>query len=214
MASKTEIANMAISHLGIGKEIANVDTEKSQEARACRSFYESAKKITLSDLDWNFASTFATLGLVEEDPTTEYRYSYQYPTDCLRLRRILSGSRQDTQQSRIPYRIVVEGGTRKIYTDQDSAVVEYTTDITDASIFDSEFAMALSYRLAAFICSRLTAGDDFRIKAEMLQHYQMEIGFAKKKNMNEVQHDRHNESDLIRSRGGARDRISYDRYEL
>lgn len=214
MASKTEIANMAISHLGIGKEIANLDTEKSQEARACRRYYEDAKNVTLADMDWTFATSFATLSLVEEDPTCEWKYSYQYPVDCLNVRRLLSGSRQDSQESRVPYRIVVKNGSRKIYTDRKSAEIEYTSDIDDASFFTSEFVIALSFRLAAFICARLTAGDPFKIKGEMIQQYQAEIGMAKKKNMNEEQQDRPIDSDLIRSRGGSRDRTSYDRYEV
>ena len=65
MSSKTEIANLAISHLGIGKEIANVETEQSQEAKACRRYFDMAKKITLGDVDWTFATKFATLNLFQ-----------------------------------------------------------------------------------------------------------------------------------------------------
>jgi hypothetical protein len=214
MASKTEIANMAISHLGIGKEIANLETEKSEEAKACRRFYETAKEGVLADLDWSFATKFAVLNLIEENPSCEWRYSYKYPVDCINLRRILSGSRRDTQESRIPFRVVTDPSGKVIYTDKGEAEIEYTQNLTNASLFSSEFDLALSFRLASLVGARLTGGDPFKIKGDMLQQYEMELARAKKKNMNEETEDKPAESDLIRARGTSRDRTNYDRHEL
>ena len=99
MSSKTEIANMAISHLGIGKEIANLGIEKSEEAKACRRFYETAKTGVLVDLDWSFATKFVVLNLITAAPSLEWAYSYKYPVDCINMRRILSGTRRDTREN-------------------------------------------------------------------------------------------------------------------
>ena len=214
MASKTEIANMAISHLGIGKEIANLESEKSEEAKACRRFYETAKENVLGDLDWTFATKFVTLNLIEENPTTEWRYSYKYPVDCVNMRRILSGLRDDTQESRIHYRIVTDDSGKVIFTDAENAELEYTRNLNDTSLFSSEFNLALSFYLASLTGARLTGGDPFKIKQEMMAQYQMELGRAKKKNMNEEVTVAEHESDLIRARGGTDNRIRYDRYEL
>ncbi len=186
MSSKTEISNMAISHLGIGKEIANLETEQSQEASACRRFYEACVDAVLADLDWTFATKEAVLNLVVTNPNTEWLYSYTYPTDCVNLRRIKSGIRRDTQKSRVPYKILKGIGSGKlIYTDKQGAEVEYTVRLSDPTIFSPEFSLALSFNLAAYIAPRLTGGDPFKMKQEMLNQYRLELGRAKKKNMNE-----------------------------
>lgn len=104
-SSKTEIVNIALAHLGVGSEISNLDTDQSTEANAMRRFYESAKDEVLRDLNWPFTTVFASLALVEEDPTDEWSYSYRYPSDALKIRRVLSGLRNDTRQSRVPYKL-------------------------------------------------------------------------------------------------------------
>ena len=101
MSSQLGIVNMAISHLGSAKEVAILEVEKSQEASAARRFYDESLEATLSDFPWPFATRFAALALVEESPTTEWAYSYRYPTDCYYLRKIHSGIRNDSRRLRI-----------------------------------------------------------------------------------------------------------------
>ena len=175
MSSTTEISNLAISHLGIGKEIANLDTEQTEEASACRRYFESAKKATLSDLDWTFATKFAVLNLIESEPNDEWNFSYRYPSDCINMRRILSGQRQDTQKTRVPYRISADSAGRIIYTDKEDAEIEYTKNVTDPGLFSAEFTLALSFRLASYIAPRLTGGDPFKMKQEMLAQYELSL---------------------------------------
>lgn len=200
MSSTTEMANLAISNLGIGKEIANLDTEQSEEASACRRYFETAKRATLSDIDWTFATKEAVLNLVGTQPTTEWAYSYRYPVDCLNLRRILSSTRKDDQASRVPFKLTADVAGQLIYADQAEAIVEYTRDVTDPMLFSAEFIIAFSFRLASYIAPRLTGGDPFKIKQEMLGQYQLELGRAKEKNMNQETQDLPPESDLIRAR--------------
>lgn len=210
MGSKTQVANLAISHLGIGKEIANIDTEQSEEASACRRYYELAKEQTLSDIHWNFATRFATLGLIAANPTDEWGYSYRYPSDCLEIRRILSGLRNDTQRTRIPFKLLSDSAGKVIYTDEANAKIEYTVNLDDVDLFTPEFEMALSFRLAYYIAPRLTAGDPFKLKQDMLALYDIELGMAKKKNMNEETMDQTPDSEFIRVRNGG---TVYGRYE-
>lgn len=191
---------MAISHLGIGKEIADVDSEKSEEARACRVFYDTAREATLKDHNWSFATKFATLGLVESDPTEEWSYSYRYPSDCLQVRRVLSGMRQDTLASEIPYRILYDNAGKLIYTDEGTPDIEYTANVEETSLFSAHFILVLSFRLAAFIAPRITAGDPFSNKEEMLGQYAFELSKAMASDMTEVVTDKHPESEFIKIR--------------
>lgn len=197
MSSEVEVCNMAISHLGIGKEIANLDTEQSEEASACRRFFDIARKTVLGDLNWTFATKFAVLGLVESDPSDEWDYSYRYPVDCITLRRILSGVRSDTRRTRVPFKILRDTSGRLIYTDEESAEVEYTEDIEDIEVFPPETVLALSFKLAALIAPRLTGGDPFKLGDKMLGLYEAELRNAKKKNMNEEVQDLPGESEFI-----------------
>jgi len=124
MASKTEICNLAIGHLGTGKLIADFTTEQSAEAKACRRFYDPTLETTIRDVSPTFARKFVTLALVEETPTTEWDYSYRYPNDILKVRRILSGTRNDSRQSKVSYIEGFDNTGKLIYTDAADAVIE------------------------------------------------------------------------------------------
>jgi len=198
-SSLTEIANLAISHLGTGKEIASL-TENSEEASVCNRFIDHARRSTLRDSNWPFATVFLAAGLVESEPTNEWNYSYRYPADCLRLRRVLSGIRNDTHQSRVPFRMTRDATGLLIYSDQENACFEYTINETDVSRFSPDFDMALSYRLAMYIAPRLTKGDPFAMKKELGKLYLMEIDTARSNAFNEQQPDILPESEFIRGR--------------
>ena len=185
MASKTEICNLALSHLGVSKEIANVDTEQSQESKACRRFYDIAREAVLKDFNWPFATKFASLNLIEEDPNEEWLFSYRYPNDCLFARRILSGFREDTELTMIQYKIGQDTQGQLFYSDKENAELEYTSDITDVDRFSSDFKIALSYRLAHYIAPRITAGDPFALADKCFQKYMIEITKAAANAQNE-----------------------------
>lgn len=199
-SSSTEISNIAISHLGVGKEIANLDTEQSQEAIACRRFYTTARDEVLRDIEWSFTTKFATLALVSSNPTEEWDYSYRVPSDCLKVRRLLSGVRNPGQNSRAPYAIVRDSAGTLIYTDERNAMLEYTLRNEDENQFPADFVMAFSYKLAFYIAPRLTRGDPFKIKNEMRAYYMDHMSKAASQNFNEQTQDRIVESEFIRAR--------------
>lgn len=178
MTSKTAISNQAISHLGNAVEIGNVETENSAEAGACRRFYDDAVEATLRDAPWPFATRFDTLGLVEEDPTDEWEYAYRYPSDCVNLRRIQSGLRRDTRQSRVEYKLGSDDNGQLIYTDLADAKVEFTARVTDPAFFPVDFRLALSFRLAMYIAPRITGGDPYNLQSRCESAYKMEIAKA------------------------------------
>lgn len=199
-ASKVGICNLALSHLGIGKEIATFDTERSEEAAACRRFYDQALEQTLRDFAWPFATRTAELALVEEEPTSEWAYSYRYPANCVLVRRIPSGTRNETRQSKTPYRVASDATGRLIYTDKEDAEVEYTYNVVDPSLYPIDFVMALSLRLAVYIAPRITKGDPFKLRNETLSLYNYEISKAQAGSGNEEQPEEEPESEFVRAR--------------
>jgi hypothetical protein len=202
MASDTEIANLALSHLGVGKEISDLTTERSQEALVCKRFYEIAREATLRDFPWPFATRFVSATLIEEDPTDEWGYSYRYPANCLRIRRILSGIRNDNRQSRAPYKLAQDDNGKLFYCDIDEAEIEYTVNEDNEDMYDSDFIMAFSLRLAAYIAPRITGGDPFKLGERAMQLYLFELNSAKNNALNEEQVEQDVESEYIRARDG------------
>lgn len=200
MSTKTEICNMTISHLGIGKEISNVDSEKSQEASACRRFFDTARDATLRDHQWSFAKKYLALGKVEDTPNTEYLFSYRYPSDCVKALKILSGIRQDTRQSRVHYIIASDSQGKLIFTDAQDAVLKYTFRNEAIDQWPEDYNVAFSFRLAAYTAPRLTAGDPFKLKREMLAQYRLELSIAMSSDLNEQQDEEVPNSEFHRAR--------------
>lgn len=201
MSSKTVISNLAISHLGVSKEISNFDTERSPEASACRRFYPLALGATLRDFPWSFAETIQALALIEEDPNDEWAFAYRYPSDCKNFRRILSGVRNDTRQSRVPYLIGKDSAGKVIYTDKELAEGKYTAFVDDPDRYPEDFTLALSFRLAAYLSPRITGGDPFKMGERAIKFYEYEITKAEAANVNEQQDDEEPESEFTRVRG-------------
>lgn len=199
MASSTQIANMALRHLGNAKQIATL-TENSEEATACNAFYDIALEDTLREFAWPFATKIASLGLITEDPNDEWQYEYSVPSDCLCFRRVLSGTRNDSRQSRSPYRIVYGDASTSIYSNVEDAEGEYTVYVDDTGRFSPDFTLALSYKLAALIAPAVTGGDPFKLGERALKMWDYQISKAASKAFNEEQAEEDPQAEFIRAR--------------
>jgi hypothetical protein len=202
MASKTEICNQALGHLGVSREIGNVETENSEEAAACRRFYPIALEMILTAFPWPFAGKFAALGLVAASPAEapEWAYSYRYPSDALELRRIVSATRRDTKASRVPYKIMQDATGQLIYTDWQNASIEYTARTDRPELYKAAFQLALSLLLASLIAPRVTGGDPFKLGDRALARYPMALSRAQMDALGEEQPDDVIDGDLVSSR--------------
>lgn len=200
MSTTADICNLALSHLGVGTEISSLDNDRTAVGAACRRFFDICRKQVLRDASWPFATKFAALGLVASEPTTEWGYAYQYPSDALKIRRIPSGIRTDTHQSRIPFREAYGASSRLLYVDLENANVEYTVDVDEASRFPPDFVMAMSLRLAVYIAPRVTSGDPFKLGERAGRLYTMEFGAAVTNSLAEGQQDTAPEAESIRAR--------------
>lgn len=198
--SVTDICNMALSHLGIGRKVGDVETDRTEEAKSFNEFYQITRDEMLEDFHYPWAMVTAELGLVEEDPTTEWRYSYRYPSNALKMKRIQSGLRNDSMDSRIPYRISRDGTGKLIYTDLSDAVMEYTFRETDPGRFNPLFITALSFLLAFKMAPRLTKGDPNKLGARAFQAFGVWVGKAQASMAGEEVPEREPESEFIRSR--------------
>lgn len=193
---------MALAHLGISRELTNVDTTDASTpiGKACNLFYETARDKVFRDFLWPFATRVDALSLVQEEPSTEWRYAYRYPSDCKRIVRIQSGVRPETKTSRVNYRVVADGSGRLILTDKEEAELEYVMQLTDMTKWTEDFALMFSLLLAFLIAPRVTGGDQFKLGARAYQAYSVAKLETTENAANEDQPDDPG-SDLLTARG-------------
>lgn len=199
--SKTDIANMAAKHLGHSSPIQDLDTDRSAVAHACRTFYDRVRKLVLRDWDWPCATKIEALELIESDPTDQWDYSYQYPSDCLKFRMIQSDFRNDNRNTKIPFKYH-NGNPKLIYTDRQNAIGEYTVNLTDPSQFDDDLVMAISWRLSVYIAPSITGGDPYKLKSDAWSAYQQELASAKENAAGEEVQEEDPLSEFEYARGG------------
>lgn len=156
MASKTDIANRALTKLGDDRITDLLDD--TERARTLNSMYDNVRDAELRAHVWNFAVRRASLPRLATVPAFGYGYEYQIPSESLRLIQVgewwnwwgledyVSGSTAEFQ---------VEG--RKILTDYNAPLqIRYIARVDDPGLYDSMFIESFACRLALESCERIT----------------------------------------------------------
>lgn len=196
MSSKIEIWNRALSNIGV-KQFVQSESENSNEASVLGVHWDAAVRKTLVDHPWPFARAYRTLALIEQDPSTDWAYSYRYPTDCLMVRRIVSENGR-TDPFPPPFAIGQDDQGGLIYTDYPDAVIEYTKSVTEPERFDVAFEEALVWYLSYMCAIPLSRISDMSKHAYI--HYKEAIITASTKVQNESQQDLPQEAEWIQAR--------------
>lgn len=149
------ICNAALMKIGSGKLIV-VDGESTNEFNCANALYSMARDYVLASGNWDFATKRAALANQVASTYTLWAYQYDYPTDCLRARRIL-GAGAERRDEELPYQIVNTGTAKKVLTNTASASLEYVVKVTDTALFPPLFSNALAYYLAAELATALKA---------------------------------------------------------
>ncbi len=231
--TETVISNEALMRLGISRQITTVgagtlaeSTDTTIEHQVATFWYPRCRDRVLQDYPWTFARKFLLLteiddgdGEVWED---EWDLAYTYPTDCLKIRRFVSGvsaghfqtnttaglfNRLDGVEFAFRYVVrqieVATVPTKVILTDVENADarLEYTAQVTDAGLFTEQFGSMLAWLMATEMSMPLSVSGDQRQAA--LQGYFSELNAARASDSNE-EHDHDEPSGpLVRSRGGV-----------
>lgn len=149
--SVVQICNQALAHMGTTKQIAAL-TEASKEARVCNLMFNKVRDFLMRRHWWSFNKAWTTVGaLTTEHPY--WTYVYQYPSDCLNVRRIMSTSQNPLQWKKtdsIPHEVAYSSAdaARVILTNEESAYVEYSARISDPNLWDVGFVDAMGWSLA------------------------------------------------------------------
>jgi hypothetical protein len=195
--SEVRICNMALTHLGESNAIESL-TEGSAESNACDLWYDFSRRAALASSDWNFARGRITLADHSDDPPAAWGYRYQYPSDCIKFRRITNPAGE--KKPPIPYRIELSDDreTRSILTNLDEAEGVYTFNLTQVNLFDEYFVLMLSFALASNLTYSITG--KLELRQEMNRAFVEMSRAATAVNSNEDTEDLPPEADWIDGR--------------
>lgn len=158
-ASEVQVANRALTKLGAARIASFSDDNK--QARAIASCFEDLRDDELRAHRWQFALKRTTLAALSEPPAYGYNYQYPLPENCLRIDMV-----NDEYPSAIMDNYIgaetndwlIEGNA--ILTDAEAPIyLRYVAQITDPTMWDSNFREALASRIAYEICEDLTQSD-------------------------------------------------------
>jgi len=147
VASRTDIANLALGHFGQYR-ITDID-QNDPSAEACRDCWQIAADSTFRAHHWNFATADAVLVELEAKPLVGWSRQFVLPGDFRRLvscNGVLAGTR-DTA-------FAVRG--QMLVTDAAKAEIEYVRYVPETDLWDGAFVEAFSFALAELIAPRLT----------------------------------------------------------
>jgi hypothetical protein len=181
MASRVEIANLALTKIGSGQKITSL-TDNSAAARAMNTVYDMTRKAELRARNWAFALKRAQLPASSVDPSWGFTKAYPLPADFLRL---VQANEFYLTPALLDYNtadaspFAIEQG--QILCDYSAPLkIRYVYDVTDEGTFDALFVNAFAARLAYETCEQITnsTGKKQDIKAD----YLMAVATATKAN--------------------------------
>lgn len=142
MASQTDIANLALAHVG-DHVITSIDDADDAAARKMKAAWDITRDAVLADHPWNFALRRASLAADLTAPAFGWQRGFTLPSDpyCLRVLAITSYEGDAGE----PFK--VEG--RTILTDAVAPLpVTFIARVTDTELWSPSFVTAMGLRLA------------------------------------------------------------------
>lgn len=164
MASITDIANMAVGHVGDDTVLVNIippNVDRSAVAGHCARYYAIARRQLIEMFPWRFATLRVQLSETD-NLSTVWGYAYTLPSDSIHVVKVLSGGSFQPTDSLYSE----QGGSQfdiqngVLYTNEPEAWLLYRRDVTDPTKFTPSFVIALSYTLASFIAGPIVRGTE------------------------------------------------------
>lgn len=182
MPSPTDIANLALQHLGESR-ISSISDTGDKVSRTCGLNYPQARDEALQTAPWTCAKKQARLSRLAEAPLFKWRAAYQLPVDFIRLCEIGgSGAWFPAEYfDRLGNRLVLGRGE-----DEPPATVdiEYVFRQEDSSCYDPLLVECMALLLAAKMARTLTGSDS---KAQGLREEYERVALPRARTLNAQQ---------------------------
>lgn len=169
--NKYQVINLALSHIGqkplTSTSDASLAAETTVQAVAALRVYDACLRNTLTDADWTFARVNEYELTDATYSTVNYSYAYEYPSNCIALRRIYNSETTKKDKGE-PFEIAYKTSSTQqlILADISDAYARFTYYIIDTTQFPPKFVLALSHALAAALAVPLN-GKEEQAKAEI-----------------------------------------------
>lgn len=214
MTSDVDICNLALSNVRAGT--INSLNEASVQARHCALKYPILRDRLLTEIPWQFSRVMSALALHSAD-IFNWAYSYQYPTDCLKIQRLVGESESlanadasvvsrliDRQilplkdlRQQIPYEVFNVDGVKLIGSNEVNLRADYASKINDPNLFSVDFIMALSHLMSSELAISLVGGELGRqLRSDSLTIYQEYLSSALANDLND-QYDYPGDSEYV-----------------
>jgi hypothetical protein len=154
--SDVEVVSMALTQIGANPITAF--TDNSVEARLATRFYTPTLDALLRAHNWNFATRRASLVELADAPTdldSDYTHQFQLPQDPFCLF-VLKTDLGDDEPFEIETYATASSQYRVLLCNDTSVTIKYIARITDPTLWDALFAIALTDRLAALFAYPLS----------------------------------------------------------
>lgn len=166
--SKSDICNLALSHLGNYGTVSDIDTPTNDKEITFSIWYDITREMLLKMTIPNFALKRRRVAkITESDIEIAQRFGfanvYEYPNDCLRLLGIGNVDEKTNDYA-------VEGN--RIYTDLDytetGLPIRFIVNVKDVSLMSVEFKMDLSWMLASNVVLDITQSTEKQLFIEKI----------------------------------------------
>jgi hypothetical protein len=196
MASKVQIAKLALQHIGDRYDISDI-TEATPEAEQVNLLFDDTRDALLRQHPWAFATKYTSPAALTGTAPGHWEYMFLYPTDCIRMLGVVNPLGKD--QPHVKFEVARNAsGKRVILSDIQKPEIFYTARIEDTTDYDPEFVMAFSYVLAARLVMPLVG--ERSIAADLYQQAQAVLNSAWETDSNEGIEEAIPDADWIRAR--------------
>lgn len=151
--TKTEIANLALSHAREQSINGNVETSPDFLSETIRRYYDQSLRDMLGRVRPSFAQTRTALALDATAPAFEYDNQFILPTDYLEMVQF-----NGEEMGIINDRYVIE--SRRLLTNEGEARIIYIREETDTAKYDAEFVEAFALLLGSKVSSERRGNEE------------------------------------------------------
>jgi hypothetical protein len=177
VTSETEIANMALHHLGLERITALSDSNK--RAKLLNDIFANTRDEVLSNAYWGFARRRVTIAKDATAPSFGFSARFQKPADLISVFWV---DDHDPDASNNSNRYHPDGLDRSdtiayreegdyLLANADTLYMIYVKRLTDVTLFSAKFVTAFSLLLANRACYSLT--QDKKLKDSLLAEYKL-----------------------------------------
>jgi len=197
------VGRMALSHIGVSANLENL-SERTPETAQINTWIDTSRIETLEAYNWNFARINGALAAHSEAPPEgQWAYRYQYPFQCLKMRKLWHPSIDPRRTNAIPYEVELSPNRSKsIVTNLPEARGQWTTDVEELVLWTSSAIEAFSRMLASHIAAALVTQKN--VATDQLSLFSIVIARAAAMDANEGVETEPRDAPWIEARGGMR----------